>query len=155
MNSSLKPFRINIGFLLKQPIGYSRVLPVEIDQVDINEGITLINVNGSINLSRMQDGVRAQAVFDGGFDSECGRCLEPFIDTIHSEFEEIFLFPNIETSEEEIRIPDDGNIDLEASFCDFMLMELPIAPVCKPDCKGLCGICGQNLNQSMCEHQKQ
>jgi uncharacterized protein len=154
VNSSLKPFRINIGFLLNQPIGYSRVLPIEIDQVDISEDISLIKVEGSIDLSRMQDGIRAQLVFNGKIKSECGRCLEPFIDTIYSEFEEIFLFPNVDASEDEIKIPEDGNIEFQPIFCDYMLMELPISPLCKPDCKGLCDLCGQDLNQAICEHQQ-
>lgn len=155
MNSSLKPFRINIGFLINQSIGYSRVLPFEIDRVDISAGITLINVDGSIDLSRMHDGIRVQAAFNGEIDSECGRCLEPFVDTINSEFEELYLFPNVDTSEDEMKIPEDGNIDLEPIFCDYMFMEMPISPVCKPDCKGLCDICGQDLNQAICDHHRE
>ena len=106
-------------------------------------------------MSRMQDGIRAQAIFDGGVDSECARCLEPFEDAIHSEFEELFLFPNVDASEDEMKIPEDGNIDFEPFFCDYMVMEMPIRPLCKPECKGLCDICGQDLNQAICEHLKE
>ncbi|MCJ7721290.1 DUF177 domain-containing protein [Candidatus Bathyarchaeota archaeon] len=140
---------------MNQPIGYSRVLPFQMDQVDISEDISLINVEGSIDLSRMQDGIRVQAEFNGENESECGRCLEPFIDTIHSEFEEIFLFSNVDATEDEMKIPEDGNIDVEPFFSDYMLMELPISPLCKPDCKGLCDYCGQDLNQAICEHQQE
>ena len=153
MNSSLNPFQINIGFLINHPIGYSRTLPFDIDQVEVSEGIVVNNVLGNVELSRMQDGIRVQASFSGEIENECGRCLNQFVDTIHSDFEEIFLFPYMEVSEEESKIPENGDIDIEQLFNDFMIMGIPISPICKPDCKGLCDICGQDLNQALCEHR--
>jgi len=49
-------------------------------------------------------------------------------------------------------IPDDGYIDLGVIFREYLLLEIPINAVCKPDCKGLCPECGQNLNENMCKH---
>ena len=63
MNPSQKPFRINVGFLINQPIGYSRVLPIKLDTIDI-EDESLHNFNGSIELTRTQDGLIAQVVID-------------------------------------------------------------------------------------------
>ena len=151
MNPSQKPFRINVGFLINQPIGYSRVLPFKLKKIDI-EDESLCNFNGSINLTRTQDGLIAQVVFDAEVESECSRCLKPFQNKISSEFKEFFTFPYVEASEDEIRVPEDGNIDLEPILHDYLLMEMPIKPVCQSDCRGLCDICGQNLNQSVCEH---
>jgi uncharacterized protein len=155
VNSSLNPFHINIGFLINHPIGYSRVLPFDIEQVEASEGIILDNVVGNVDLSRMQDGIRVQASFSGEIESECGRCLNLFTDQIHSDFEEVFLFPYMEVSEEELKIPDNGNINIEQLFNDFMIMGISIKPICKPDCKGLCDICGQDLNQAFCEHHRE
>jgi len=152
LNSSQKPFHINIGFLINQPIGYSRVLPFELDEIDMGDDLLLRAVNGTIDLIRTQDGLIARTVINAEVDSECSRCLEPFQNKIHSEFEEYFTFPYVEPSEGEVRVPEDGNIDFKSIFHDYMLMELRINPVCQPDCKGLCGICGQNLNQAVCEH---
>ena len=151
MNPSQKPFRINVGFLINQPVGYSRVLPFKLDKIDI-EDESLRNFNGSINLTRTQDGLIAQVVIDAEVESECSRCLEPFKNKIFSKFKEFFTFPYVEASEDEIRVPEDGNIDFEPILHDYILMEMPIKPVCKFDCMGLCDICGQNLNQSICEH---
>ena len=155
MNSSLNPFQINIGFLINQPIGYSRVIPFELEQVEVSQGIILNNVQGFADLNRMQDGIRMQASFNGEIESECGRCLITFSNKIQSEFEEIFLFPHMDTTEDELKIPEDGNINIEQIFNDFMVMGIPINPVCKPDCKGLCDVCGQDLNQSACEHHQE
>jgi uncharacterized protein len=33
----------------------------------------------------------------------------------------------------------------------YLLLELPMAPVCREDCKGLCPTCGQNLNEASCD----
>jgi len=35
---------------------------------------------------------------------------------------------------------------------EYMLLEVPLNPLCKPDCKGLCPICGGNLNEEVCNH---
>ena len=152
MNPSQKPFRINIGFLINQPVGYSRVLPFELDEIDMEDGLFLHAVNGSIDFIRTQDGLIARTVFDAEVESDCSRCLKLFQEKIHSEFEEYFTFPYVEPSEDEIKVPEDGNIDFKPILHDYMLIELPINPVCQPDCRGLCPICGQNLNQAACEH---
>jgi uncharacterized protein len=34
-----------------------------------------------------------------------------------------------------------------------MILEIPINPVCKEDCKGLCSVCGNNLNSEPCDHE--
>jgi uncharacterized protein len=152
LNPSQKPFRINIGFLINQPIGYSRVLPFELDEIDMGDGLFLRAVNGSIDLIRTQDGLIARTVINAEVESECSRCLEPFQEKIHSEFEEYFTFPYVESSEDEIKVPEDGNIDFKPILHDYMMMEMPISSFCQPDCRGLCDICGQNLNQAVCEH---
>jgi uncharacterized protein len=36
---------------------------------------------------------------------------------------------------------------------EYALLEVPINPVCKVDCKGLCPVCGENLNQADCGHK--
>jgi len=154
LNPSQKPFRINVGFLINQPIGYSRVLPLEFDEINMGDGLYLHEVHGSIDLIRTQDGLIAQTKFDAEVKSECSRCLEPFQEKIHSEFDEYFTFPFVETSGDEINVPEDGNIDFEPILHDYMLIELPINPLCRPDCRGLCSICGQNLNRAVCEHHQ-
>ena len=50
-------------------------------------------------------------------------------------------------------LPEDGHIDLEPLIREYLTLEIPIQPLCKPDCKGLCVECGENLNERLCEHQ--
>lgn len=102
---------------------------------------------------RNQDGFRSVAEFKGYIDNECGRCLEPFHEKIHGTFEEFFTFPFTEPSDDEIQVAENGNVDFKPILHDYILVEIPINPVCKPDCKGLCDICGANRNQIDCGHE--
>jgi uncharacterized protein len=44
----------------------------------------------------------------------------------------------------------DDHIDLEPMVHDAVLLELPPAPLCRPDCAGLCPWCGANRNLAPC-----
>jgi len=46
---------------------------------------------------------------------------------------------------------DEDVIDLEPMVRDALLLELPLAPLCDPDCAGLCATCGVNRNLTACE----
>ena len=56
-------------------------------------------------------------------------------------------------TESGLLVPEDGQIDLEPLLREYALLEFPISPVCKPDCKGLCPVCGENLNRTDCGHR--
>jgi uncharacterized protein len=52
-------------------------------------------------------------------------------------------------------VPDDAHIDLQPLVREFALLEFPIKPLCREDCKGLCTECGQNLNEKDCGHREE
>jgi uncharacterized protein len=147
------PFLINIGFLINQSIGYSRAIPFESEEFDFGNGLVVKKLAGEIELIRNQDGFRSVAEFEGYVDNECGRCLESFQEHVHGTFEEFFTFPFVEPSDEEMQVPESGNVDFKPILHDYILIEIPISPVCKPDCKGLCDICGANRNTTNCGHK--
>jgi uncharacterized protein len=154
VNPNSRPFRINIGFLVNQPIGAIREFPFEFKSFTFEDDFTVWNLTGKLSLARTMNGIRALADFSADTDAECGRCVEPFKESLHTEFEEIFTFENRPLSEEEETIREDGNIDFEALIREYLILSLPIKPVCSPDCKGLCIICGQNLNEQDCGHSQ-
>lgn len=84
----------------------------------------------------------ASAVLAG----ECARCLDPISDEIEVEFRELFAYPDsatdTSTDEDEVSRVVDDLIDLEPVVRDAMLLSLPSAPLCSPDCAGLCSGCG-------------
>ena len=153
MNKSKRIFRINVGFLINQPIGYNRDIPIELEQYDFDESLSVRDLQGNLNLDRTQSGLRIQGDFTALTSAQCGRCLEDFELKLESHFEEIFTYENHPLSEDELIIPEDGNIDFEPYVRDYLLLEVPINPVCKPDCLGLCDICGENRNLRDCGHE--
>jgi uncharacterized protein len=51
-------------------------------------------------------------------------------------------------------VPENGKIDLEPFIREEMILAIPIGPLCSEDCKGLCPICGEDLNESSCSHEE-
>ena len=73
-----------------------------------------------------------------------------------SHFEELFYFHYLRENEEaEQFLPESGYMDLQDLVREYLVMEIPYAPICKEDCKGLCPICGKNLNLGPCDHPEE
>jgi uncharacterized protein len=154
VNQSDRDFRINVGFLINQPIGYYRDIPFEFEHYTFDESLSVDQLKGVINLNRTQTGLRMLAEFECLTQAECGRCLQDFDLSLKTQFEEIFTLENYPLSEDEQIIPESRNIDFRPYIRDYILIEIPINPVCEPDCRGLCKVCGQNLNLGECEHER-
>ena len=83
-------------------------------------------------------------------DVVCDRCLTPLTRPQHMEFSHILVLSlNREENDEFIVIPD-GQLDLAELATADILLELPTSMVCDPGCKGLCPVCGANLNEGDC-----
>ena len=153
MNNTRYPLRINVGFLLNQPIGYSREIHFEYPKITLQPDLELTNFSGVARVSRTPQGIFVQGVFQGKAPAECVRCLTGFEQPLHATYDELYAFDKRSTTESGLTLPEDANIDLEPITREYLLIEYPISPICKEDCKGLCEVCGQNLNEQLCEHQ--
>jgi uncharacterized protein len=145
--------RLNIGFLINQPIGTSRDFEFSSPTIHLNPDLDLKNFAGLARIGRTPQGLLVQAKFQGDIEMECVRCLEPAIQTLKADFSELYAFSTRTTTDSGLILPEDGHIDLEPLVREYLIIEVPIQPLCKPDCKGLCPICGENLNLTTCEHQ--
>ncbi len=144
--------RMNIGFFLNKPIGYSRDFRAEFPEIFIEPDLTVFNFESNYRFSRTREGLLLQAKIAGEMDLQCGRCLEISRKQIHTNFEELFVFAGRSQDETDLIVPEDGYINLAEVFRDYILLDIPMNYVCDPNCKGVCTICGQNLNQGDCEH---
>ena len=89
----------------------------------------------------------------------CVRCLEEFSHPLSSTFD-LTLNPSKEmNSEEEVELSEEdmessffegGEIRLSEIACEQIFLDIPYQPVCKEDCKGLCPVCGRDLNRGSC-----
>lgn len=155
MNQSRHSFRINVGFLFNQPIGYIREIPFDFPHPIVLSEFRFENLSGIAAFHRTQNGLRLIGDFKAQTKTTCVRCLEDFPLFLETEFEEIFTYPNHPLSENEALIPENGFLDLEQMIGDYLMLEVPINPICKEDCRGLCNECGKNLNQGICLHHQQ
>jgi uncharacterized protein len=152
VNLPRRALQINVGFLLNAPPGYSRDIHFEYPQFKIEDDLILDQFVGLARVSRTPQGILVQCEFSGWTDTECGRCLTPVRLQLSTEFSDLYAFNNRSTTESDLVLRDDANIDLEPLVREYLLIEVPISPVCRPDCKGLCTECGADLNLFTCEH---
>lgn len=155
VNQPRHPLRINVGFLLNQSIGYYRDIHFEYPEILLNPDLPLTNFSGVARVTRTPQGILVQGQFEGETPAECVRCLNGFEQRLHASFSELYAFDERSVTDSGLILPEDANIDLEELTREYLLIDLPISPVCTPDCKGLCVICGQNLNEELCEHHIQ
>jgi uncharacterized protein len=155
VNQLRHPLRINVGFLLNQSIGYYRDIHFEYPEIHLKPDLTLNDFSGVARVTRTPQGILVQGQFQGETPSECARCLIDFQQPLKSSFSELYAFDQRSLTDSGLLLPEDGNIELEELVREYLLIELPITPICSSDCKGLCLVCGQNLNEELCEHHRQ
>lgn len=155
MTNPRKSLRLNVGFIIHEEIGYSHRFPLEYDKVVLGKDLTLENFSGLIVIDRAQQGLVVQGEFTGDTTLECVRCLKEFRQTLHGEWTELYAFTQKSVSESGLLMPEDGHIDFAPVLREYALLEFPIKALCKPDCKGLCIECGQDLNVKDCGHSQE
>jgi uncharacterized protein len=90
----------------------------------------------------------------------CQRCLEPLVDEVEQPLQ-LLLMPGArppDTSEhalaeEElgvVEVPEEGEVDLRPLLIEQIQLNVPMKPLCKAACAGLCPTCGANLNAGAC-----
>jgi uncharacterized protein len=149
---------INVSQLLKEPIGSSRKYKID-ETLDIAEDKRDNAVSGEISLLRTQRGILARAELHTELELTCSRCLSAFCYPLDINFEEEYIqtvnvnsgLP-LETSGEpgSFTIDEHHIIDLREAVRQYALLLVPMKPLCREDCAGLCPECGRNLNRGPC-----
>ena len=115
-------------------------------------------LGGSLLLESVVDGILVSGSIAGTWRLRCARCLTEWIEPFSVPVRELF------TSEERRALAEsddddldddtyllvDDEIDLGQLVRDVVGVEMPFAPLCRPDCKGLCEICGGDRNLGEC-----
>ncbi|MGA2489045.1 MAG: DUF177 domain-containing protein [Anaerolineales bacterium] len=152
MTNPRHPLRLNVGFLLNATIGTSREFNFDYATIHLGDDLTLREFIGTARFSRTPQGLLLQGEFKAETDLECVRCLEMFPQFLKWSVTDLYAFNRRNMTESGLLVPEHGQIDLEPLLREYALLEFPISPVCKPDCKGLCPVCGENLNKIDCGH---
>jgi len=147
------PLRLNVGFVVAQSAGFSRDFPFDIPLINVPPDLHLTNLVGGTRVTRTPQGILLQADFQALTELECVRCLTDFQQVLNINFTELYAFSQRYVTDSGLLMPETGIIDLNPVLREYAVLEIPISPLCKPDCKGLCPICGNNLNESTCTHE--
>jgi len=153
MSNSRKPFRLNVGFIIHEEVGYSHEIPFDFEIVKL-EDLDLKNFTGTVTIGRTPQGLVVQGNFSADTKLECVRCLREFAHPLTWEITELYAFNKKSVSESGLMLPDDAHIDLAPLLREYALLEVPINPLHDPECKGLCIECGQDLNVKDCGHSQ-
>lgn len=154
MTSTKHPFRINVGFIVHEEVGYNHEFPFEFENADLGEDLSLTEFSGVIEVGRTSQGLVATGNFEGKTTLECVRCLNDFTHTLTWGITELFAFKSELVNDDDVLpLPDSAQIDFGPILREYALLEVPIKPLHAPDCKGLCLECGQDLNVEDCGHK--
>lgn len=140
--------KLNVGFLLTAGPGKSREAMLDIPAIRVAEDVDLDYLKGNLRLSRTKEGILVQGTLHAGLRTECYRCLDALARDVLLVVEELYAYPvPLDT---EFSVGDDGILDLVPLIRAEMLIEEEHSILCRPDCKGLCTECGENLNHNTC-----
>jgi uncharacterized protein len=143
----------NVAGLLREPPGASRSHRLRDHYVALGPEVELAGpLDGEIRLQRTNRGILVRGSVGAALRRTCARCLEPFVEEVVVDVAEEFL-PSVDPSsgaalaapaDDEQVLPIDAHhdIDLTVVLHDELLLTEPLTPLCRPDCAGLCPICG-------------
>jgi uncharacterized protein len=111
-----------------------------------------------LRLESVMEGVLVTGTARALAKGECVRCLEPLELMLEADFQEMFSYPESDDrgrpkaepaadaeDDEDVLFLEDGLFDLESVLRDAVVLALPLQPVCREDCPGLCPDCGARL----------
>ena len=153
MTQHINPLRINVGFIVNAEAGYSRTFEFELPELRFPDDLVLSDVVGTARFSRTPQGLVADVMVSARTPGECSRCLDAFDQAIATQFTELYAFDERSTTEAHLLVPSNHQIDLSPLVREYMILDLPMNPLCRKDCEGLCPVCGINRNHESCDHQ--
>ena len=156
------PLTWNVAGLLAEGPGSERNHPVAGVMLDLGEDVTLARpIDGHVRLVRENRGILAHTLLSTALKAECSRCLKAITVPIRIDQRDEFL-PildlvsgrplSIEDEPDALRLDDHHVLDLEIPVREAIWLAEPIAPVCRPDCPGLCSVCGERLEGGEHDH---
>lgn len=149
----------NVSQLLREPVGSTRMYDIDQPFALPYDGEPVTRVTGPVTLIRTPRGVLARATLSAEATEPCSRCLQPATVPLDLDVEEEFVTSidpvtgaRLPEPEEDtpFRIDEHHHLDLEEAVRQAAVLEEPMAPLCRPDCRGLCPLCGADRNGSPC-----
>jgi uncharacterized protein len=152
--------QINVSQQLRSSIGSVRDYEVS-EIVDVTGDGSGSPVQGKVRLMRTDRGILVEGILDTEVELTCSRCLSLFHCPLTLNIEEEYFPTTDVVSGVSLPLPDDELgcftidehhvLDLTEAIRQCALLAIPMKPLCREDCAGLCPNCGHNLNQGPCD----
>lgn len=159
LQKSATDLKFNVAQLLREDIGEHREYTFSEHAIVLDDETTLHQVTGRVRFTHTASGVLAAGVVHGTVEAVCTRCLNATQVTLDFGFEDEFHsvvdvttgynLPK-PTEEDPFFISESHLVDLGEAIRAYALLELPMQPLCRSDCKGICPSCGADLNIEAC-----
>lgn len=142
--------RLNVASLLQEPVGSSRDVQIRLDAFPLDEDLIARDVTGTAHLTRVGTAILVDARLAAVVPLECVRCLRVFDEPVKVRFTEQFRqsvdvysghaieddeLATEEDADPEFVIDENHELDLEEAIRQWILLSLPMRPVCD-DCPG-------------------
>jgi uncharacterized protein len=118
----------------------------------LGSGLVLVTAGADVALDLRFEAVSEGVLVTGSavapLTGECARCLDPLTSAIEVSFQELYRYlpdPGEDEDDGEEHFLDGDFLDLEPAFRDAVVLALPLSPLCRDDCPGLCVECGVKL----------
>ena len=142
---SKRLLRLQVGFLLSDGPGASRVFPLDFQQrLQIDDELFVESLCGKITLTRAKDGILLQGQLRASQLRDCDRCLDAFAHDYDLEMAELYAMPG-QASKSDFHIDGNGEIDLAPLLREEALIEASYRAICSDDCRGLSAETGDKL----------
>ena len=104
----------------------------------------------ALRLESYEGGLRARGTVRAPWRGSCRRCLAPVEGQVEAVIDERFVHEERDDDDELAYRYQGDEVDLAPLVHDAVFLELPLAPLCRPDCQGLCPQCGADRNVAPC-----
>jgi DUF177 domain-containing protein len=132
--------------------GQARAIDLEVELEPISLGGQSYRPAGGgsearLDVSRTSTGYALRLRFASELSGPCVRCLGDATAELRIDSREV---DQPATDDEDLRSPyvSEGNLDVDHWANDALVLALPTQPLCRPDCAGLCPVCGESLNDA-------
>lgn len=127
--------------------------PMGLDVLAVPAGA---EIDLDLRLESVAEGVLVSGTAAATAVGQCARCLIEVTEPVVAGIRELFAYPDSATAatteEDEIPLVLDDRIDLEQVVRDEIVTALPMAPLCRPECRGLCVECGGRFDDLEPDH---
>ena len=140
-------------------------IPEEGIDVEFNENITLESVKTAsplhavLNIRTIGSEVLVNGMLDGELELVCSRCLNVYTMRVRPQINVVYEPSEVINKEEHHKLKSDeldtgfyknDTLDTDEVMVEQLLLDLPMKPLCSPECKGICPKCGADLNVLSC-----